>query len=144
MNSAPKRRRRRTRAATPATSVTVCYDGTCELCAESVARVRSVYHGRRIRWVPYQDLAAELPEAAGQLDGRDLASAIHVIDADGTVHAGAAGILRIAEIVPRLQLFARLGRLPVINLLVEPMYWFIARHRHRLSRLLRLEGSRAG
>jgi predicted DCC family thiol-disulfide oxidoreductase YuxK len=140
VSTAAKQRRSRARAAT---QVTVCYDGTCELCSESVARVRSVYHGRRIRWVPYQDVATELPEAADQLQGRDLASAIHVIDPDGTVHAGADAILTIAEIVPRLQVFARLGRLPVIRHLVEPMYGLIARHRHRLSRLLRLEGSGA-
>jgi hypothetical protein len=35
---------------------------------------------------------------------------------------------------------ARLGRLPVVNRLVEPMYRLVARHRHRLSRLLRPAG----
>jgi predicted DCC family thiol-disulfide oxidoreductase YuxK len=124
--------------------VTVCYDGECELCAQAVARVRSVYHGRRIDWVPYQELDSGQVNALDELKGRDLASAIHVIEADGTVRSGADAVLRIAEIVPRLGTFAGLGRLPVIRHLVGPMYGLIARHRHRISRLLRLEGSSAG
>jgi predicted DCC family thiol-disulfide oxidoreductase YuxK len=139
--TSPKRRRNRTRAAT---SVTVCYDGECELCAQAVARVRSVYHGRRIDWVPYQELDRGQIDALDELKGRDLASAMHVIESDGTVHAGADAVLRIAEIVPRLGPFARIGRLPVIRHLVGPMYGLIARHRHRIGRLLRLEGSSAG
>jgi predicted DCC family thiol-disulfide oxidoreductase YuxK len=124
--------------------VTVCYDGSCPLCRESVARVQAVYRGRRIRWVPYQDLAASDPELAKRLGSRDFASALHVIDDDGSVRSGADAILRIAEIVPRLRLFARLGRLPIVNRLVEPMYGLVARHRHRLSRLFRSGGSAAG
>jgi predicted DCC family thiol-disulfide oxidoreductase YuxK len=124
--------------------VTVCYDGACPLCRESVARVQAIYRGRRIRWVPYQDLAASDPELAKRLGSRDLASALHVIDDDGSVRSGADAILRIAEIVPRLRLFARLGRLPIVNRLVEPMYGLVARHRHRLSRLFRSGGSAAG
>jgi predicted DCC family thiol-disulfide oxidoreductase YuxK len=124
--------------------VTVCYDGSCPLCRESVARVQELYRGRRIRWVPYQDLAASDPELAKRLGSRDLASALHVIEADGSIRSGAAAVLRIADIVPRLRPFARLGRLPIVNRLVEPMYGLVARHRHRLSRLFRSGGSAAG
>jgi predicted DCC family thiol-disulfide oxidoreductase YuxK len=116
--------------------VTVCYDRACGLCAESVSRVRRVYHGRQIRWIPYQDLSTTDPELTRRLGSRDLSSALHVVEADGSVRSGAAAILRIAEIVPRLRIFARLARLPVVNRLVEPMYGLIARHRHRLSRWL--------
>jgi hypothetical protein len=35
-----------------------------------------------------------------------------------------------------LRPIARLGRLPLVNQLVEPLYRLVARHRHRLSRLL--------
>lgn len=123
----------------------MCYDGECPLCLESVARVKGVYHGRKIRWIPYQDLPADHPELAGAIGTRDLSSALHVIEADGTtVSSGAAAVLRIADIVPRLRVFARLGRLPVVSWLVEPMYGFVARHRHRLSRLLGSAGSPAG
>lgn len=129
----------------PATGqVTVCYDGECPLCKESVARIKGVYHGRRIRWIPYQELQRDHPQLAEAIGSRDLSSALHVIEADGTtVSSGAAAVLRIADVVPRLRIFARLGRLPVVKLLVEPMYGFVARHRHRLSRLLGSEGSSA-
>jgi predicted DCC family thiol-disulfide oxidoreductase YuxK len=124
--------------------VTVCYDGSCPLCRESVARVRELYRGRRIRWVPYQALSGVDPALADQLASRDLGSALHVIEADGSIRSGAAAVLRIADIVPRLRPFARLGRLPVVNRLVEPMYGLVARHRHRLSRLFRSGASAAG
>jgi predicted DCC family thiol-disulfide oxidoreductase YuxK len=124
--------------------VTVCYDGACSLCRESVARVQDLYRGRRIRWVPYQELTGLDPALAQQLGSRDLGSALHVIEADGSIRSGAAAVLRIAEIVPRLRPFARLGRLPIVNRLVEPMYGLVARHRHRLSRLFRSGGSPAG
>jgi predicted DCC family thiol-disulfide oxidoreductase YuxK len=117
--------------------VTVCYDGECALCLESVARVKSVYRGHKIRWIPYQHLRDTHPELAEAIGPRELSSALHVIEADGTsVRSGAEAVLRIADIVPRLRIFARLGRLPFVNWLVEPMYGFVARHRHRLSRLL--------
>jgi predicted DCC family thiol-disulfide oxidoreductase YuxK len=128
----------------PRNAVTVCYDGACSLCTESVARVQRLYRGRDINWVPYQGLADSDPELAARLGSRELGSALHVIEADGSVRSGAAAVLRIAEIVPRLRLFARLGRLPVVRHLVEPMYGLVARHRHRLSRLIRRVGSGGG
>lgn len=130
------------KAATP--DLTVCYDGACPLCAESVARIRNLDRARRIRWVPYQDLATADPALAGRLASRDLGSALHVVEPDGSVRSGAAAVLRIAEVVPRLRPFARLGRLPVVRHLVEPMYGLVARHRHRLSRLFRPQGSSGG
>jgi predicted DCC family thiol-disulfide oxidoreductase YuxK len=125
-------------------TVTVCYDGACSLCQESVSRLQSLDRGRRIRWVAYQDLAETDPALARHLSTRDLGSALHVVETDGSIRSGAAGVLRIAEIVPRLRPFARLGRLPIVNRLVEPMYGLVARHRHRLSRWLGSGGPRAG
>jgi predicted DCC family thiol-disulfide oxidoreductase YuxK len=124
--------------------VTVCYDGACAVCTESVTRIQRVYPGRRIRWVPYQDLAVTDPELATRLGSRDLGSALHVIEADGSVRSGAAAVVRIADIVPRLRVFARLARLPIVNRLIAPMYGLVARHRHRLSRWLGSGGSAAG
>jgi predicted DCC family thiol-disulfide oxidoreductase YuxK len=86
--------------------------------------------------VPFQRVAAELPEVAARIGPRDLTSALHVVEPNGRLTSGGAAILQIAETIPRLRAIARLGRLPVVNGLVEPLYRLIARHRHRLSRLL--------
>ena len=86
--------------------------------------------------VPFQRIAAELPEVAARIDPRDLTSALHVVEPNGRLTSGGRAVLRIAETIPRLRPIARLGRLPVVNGLVEPLYRLIARHRHRLSRLL--------
>jgi predicted DCC family thiol-disulfide oxidoreductase YuxK len=127
----------------PAGQVTVCYDGACELCAEAVSRVRRIYRGRRLRWIPYQSVDSEAPEVAARLDERSLANALHVVEPDGTVTSGAAAVLRIADLVPELGVY-RLARLPGVNLVLNPMYALVAHHRHRLSRLLRRGASAGG
>ena len=129
--------------APPTREIVVCYDGECEVCTTAVARLRRLDNGRRLRMVPFQRAATELPGLTARIDPQALTSAIHVIEPDGTWTSGGAAVLRIAEAVPRLRFIARLGRLPVVNRLVEPMYGLVARHRHRLSRLLRSAGSGA-
>jgi predicted DCC family thiol-disulfide oxidoreductase YuxK len=120
--------------------IVVCYDGECEVCITAVGRLRRLDRGQRLRMVPFQQAARELPELASAVGSNALTSALHVIEPDGTWISGGAAVLRIAEVIPRLRLVARLGRLPVVDRLVEPMYGLVARHRHRLSRLLRSAG----
>lgn len=116
--------------------IIVCYDGECEVCITAIGRLRRLDDGHKLRMVPFQQAAAEFPGLTARIDPRALTSAIHVIEPDGTWTSGAAAVLRIADAIPRLRFVARLGRLPVVNRLVEPMYGLVARHRHRLSRVM--------
>jgi len=118
----------------------VCYDGTCAVCAAAVTRLRTLDGQERLRFVPAQQVTSELPDFAGRIEPGALSSALHVIEPDGRWISGGEAVLRIAETVPRLRPIARLGRLPLVNPLVEPLYRLVARHRHRLSRLLRSAG----
>jgi len=120
--------------------LTVCYDGECAVCAAAVERLAKLDRDRSLRIVPFQRVAGELPDVAARIDAADLTSALHVVEPDGRLTSGGEAVLRIAEAVPRLRLVARLGRLPLVSRLVEPMYGLVARHRHRLSRMLRPAG----
>lgn len=117
-------------------SLIVCYDGACGVCAAAVQRLRRLDDERRLLFVPGHRVAIELPDVAARLEPSALSSALHVVESDGSWISGGEAVLRIAEAVPRLRPIARLGRLPVVNLLVEPLYRLVARHRHRLSRIL--------
>lgn len=116
--------------------LTVCYDGECGVCLAAVARLRNLDGAEQLRFVPAQRVTSELPDFAARIEPGALSSALHVIEPDGRWVSGAEAVLRIAETVPRLRPIARLGRLPLVNQLVEPLYRLVARHRHRLSRLL--------
>ncbi|HEX9738937.1 MAG TPA: DUF393 domain-containing protein [Candidatus Limnocylindria bacterium] len=118
----------------------VCYDGTCAVCAVAVTRLRTLDRDERLRFVPAQRATSEFPDFAARIEPGALSSALHVVEPDGRWVSGGEAVLRIAETLPRLRFVARLGRLPVVNRLVEPMYRLVARHRHRLSRLLRPAG----
>ena len=116
--------------------LTVCYDGECGVCLAAVERLRNLNGAERLRFVAAQRVTTELPEFAARIEPGALSSAMHVVEPDGRWVSGAEAVLRIAETIPRLRPIAWLGRLPVVNRLVEPLYQLIARHRHRLSRLL--------
>jgi predicted DCC family thiol-disulfide oxidoreductase YuxK len=116
--------------------LTVCYDGACRVCAAAVERLRNLDGAERLRFVPAQRVTTEVPEFAARIEPGALSSALHIVEPDGHWVSGGAAVLRIAETIPRLRPIARLGRLPVVNRLVEPLYRLVARHRHRLSRLL--------
>jgi predicted DCC family thiol-disulfide oxidoreductase YuxK len=118
----------------------VCYDGECGVCLAAVERLRNLDGDERLRFVPAQRVTSEFPDFAARIEPGALSSALHVVEPDGRWVSGGEAVLRIAETLPRLRSVARLGRLPVVNRLVEPMYRLVARHRHRLSRLLRPAG----
>lgn len=118
----------------------VCYDGECGVCLAAIERLRNLDGDERLQFVPAQRVATELPGLAARIAPGALSSALHVVEPDGRWISGGEAVLRIAETVPRLRPIARLGRLPLVNPLVEPLYRLVARHRHRLSRLLRSAG----
>ncbi len=120
----------------PRARLIVCYDGECGVCLAAVERLRNLDGAEQLRFVPAQRVTSELPDFAARIEPGALSSALHVIEPDGRWVSGAEAVLRIAETVPRLRPIARLGRLPLVNQLVEPLYRLVARHRHRLSRLL--------
>jgi predicted DCC family thiol-disulfide oxidoreductase YuxK len=115
--------------------LTVSYDAECALCRSAVRRLAKLDAHERLTLVPFQDLApgdelTDTPRPA------ELAGALHVRRPDGSWLSGGQAVLEVAAAVPRLRPIAALGRLPIVNRLVDPLYRIVARHRHRLSRLI--------
>ncbi len=119
----------------PSVPLTVAYDGECAMCISVARRLEKLDGRQRLTLVPLQDLApsddlSDTPRPA------ELAGALHVQRPDGSWISGGQAVLEVAAAVPRLRPIAALGRLPIVNRLVDPLYRLVARHRHRLSRLI--------
>jgi predicted DCC family thiol-disulfide oxidoreductase YuxK len=120
----------------PAAPLTVAYDAECALCRSAARRLGKLDTRGRLTLVAFQDLAPRSDEQGELPRPGELAGALHVFRPDGSSVSGGKAVLEVASAVPRLRPIAALGRLPIVNRLVEPLYRLVARHRHRLSRLI--------
>jgi predicted DCC family thiol-disulfide oxidoreductase YuxK len=105
---------------------TVYFDGKCPMCVALMTAVRTsaqrdlfdLRDMHRQRWLPF---------------GRDaIARDMHLIDRDGTIHRGAAAMLRIASRFPRLRRIAEIADLPPIRPLSSLGYRLVAANRQCL------------
>lgn len=119
----------------PTAPLTVAYDAECALCRSAARRLGKLDTRGRLALVSFQDLTPHSDETGGPRLG-ELAGALHVFRPDGSSLSGGKAVLEVASAVPRLRPIAVLGRLPIVNRLVEPLYRLVAHHRHRLSRLI--------
>ncbi len=110
------------------------WDGECDFCAWSVARVRRRDPKGQFRIVPFQSAPPELMQ---KVNPDNLLRGVHVVTNEGQVLRAGRAVLFLMEQVGNRPL-ARLLRLPPLVWLVELGYWLIARNRHRISRWLRL------
>lgn len=92
-------------------------------------RLAGLDRGRDLRLVPLGSAATDRPEVARLAASRDLAAALHVVDARGRWAAGGEAVVRVCRRVPALRPLALLARLPIARDLVEPAYRFVAGHR---------------
>jgi predicted DCC family thiol-disulfide oxidoreductase YuxK len=106
--------------------LTAYYDGKCPMCT---AFMGAVARSEQKQAFDLRDMHAELsmPFTKDAVEKE-----IHVVDASGQVHKGAAGIVKIIEQHPRLRLLARVGRLPFIEPLLPLGYRVVAANRRFL------------
>ncbi|MEO8638432.1 MAG: DUF393 domain-containing protein [Chloroflexota bacterium] len=112
----------------------VLYDGDCGLCSRTAQALRLLDRAGRLRLVPLRRAAAELGAVAPSLPA--MRAALHAGDPAGGWSIGGEASLRIAEAIPALRTLAIVGRLPLLNRLVEPGYRFLASRRDRIGRLV--------
>ncbi len=113
--------------------LTVLFDADCGFCRWSSEAVARLDRDRVIRFLPLTLAATQIP---GAPPIETLLRSMHAVSPAGDwVHGGAAW-LRIMGLVPVLRPVAAVGRLPLLRHLVEPGYALVARHRHRLGRLV--------
>jgi len=112
----------------------VLWDGACDFCAWSIARLRRCDTQGRFRIVPFQSAS---PELLQRVSPNALQRGVHVITADGRVLRNGRAVLFIGEQLGYGWLTRPLS-LPPMVWVVEGVYWVIARLRGKLSRWLRL------
>jgi predicted DCC family thiol-disulfide oxidoreductase YuxK len=104
---------------------TLVYDGACSFCQRWIDRAQRWDRHRRIAFVPYQalDFAARFPEISRD----EYTRRIQLIDADGTVHRGAAAGREVLRRLPGGWLWALPFRLPGGLRVAEQIYTWITR-----------------
>jgi predicted DCC family thiol-disulfide oxidoreductase YuxK len=113
----------------------LAYDGDCGFCAYWV-RYWQRMTGERIRYAPYQDIAADYPGVPLE----EFARAIQLFEPDGAHYSGAGAAFRVLARAPGKASSLWLYRhLPGFAWLSETVYTLVAHHReaaYRWSRLL--------
>lgn len=108
---------------------TLLYDGECGICREWVDYWRHLT-GNRVEYYPYQQVADNYPDIAQQ----DLADAIHLIEANGTISKGAkAAYSLVRDNHPHSILLFLYRYLPGFARLSELGYRFFSTHRRLLA-----------
>jgi predicted DCC family thiol-disulfide oxidoreductase YuxK len=112
--------------------LTVLYDGTCNLCRASVARVRRMDSHSRIELLDLHDAsrAARFP----QVNVDEAMRLMQAVDPRGRVYSGADALARIALTLPGWKLIAWLLLVPGIHFIAQRVYAWIARNRYRWNR----------
>lgn len=119
--------------------LTVLYDGACNLCRTSVARVRRMDSHSRIELLDLHDasVAARFPH----LNLDEAMRLMQAADPSGRVYSGADAWARIGLVLPGWKLVAWLLLVPGIRFAAQCIYAWIARNRYRWNRELCEDGT---
>lgn len=107
------------------------YDGDCAMCTRWMRRVRKWDREGRIETLPLQsdDVARRFP----QIRPEALLEAMHFVEPDGRVSAGAEAAERMLRILPAGGTLRWLFHLPGGRFVADRIYRTIASHRSRLG-----------
>jgi len=105
------------------------YDGHCAFCVAQAERLARLVRGR-IRLESFRD-----PGVLGRHGLTETAcdGAIQLVEADGTVLAGAAAIARTLRVRPAVAPLGWLYEVPLLRGLLDAIYAAVARNRFRLG-----------
>ncbi len=117
----------------------VFYDGECALCARGVARFAPVFARRGFVWLPVQS-----PQAMRALGSHStsMREEMKLRLANGDIASGLDAWVVLFRSVWWLWPIGALLGLPGFNQTGRCLYFWIARHRHCLSRTCKLEFKR--
>lgn len=112
--------------------LTVLYDGNCNLCSGSVARLRRMDPRHRIETMDLHD--PTVPLRFPQIQPDEAMRLMQAVDARGRVYSGADAWARIGLALPGWNLVAWLLLVPGIHFLAQRVYGWVARNRYRWNR----------
>ncbi|MBI3962514.1 MAG: DUF393 domain-containing protein [Deinococcus sp.] len=107
------------------------YDGQCQFCTRSVARLKRRDRLGRLEFLPSQDPQA--PRRFPQVTPEQCAQAMQLIDPRGQVSQGADALVRILWLLPGGPLVAWLYAVPGVPFLARYLYRWVAKNRYRLG-----------
>lgn len=113
----------------------VIYDGHCNLCLGSIAKLKELHSKADLHYVQIQQLEAagsteQLIPSVGLLKFEELYEKMHVADEQGQLFAGADGIVRILRTVKGFRWLSVLYRIPGMKSIANRMYKFVAKRRY--------------
>ena len=119
--------------------LTVLYDGACNLCRASVARVRRMDPRARVELLDLHD--ASVPARFAQLDLDEAMHLMQAVDPAGQVYSGADAWAQIGLALPGWKFVAWLLLVPGIHFVARHFYAWVARNRYRWNRELCQDGT---
>lgn len=119
--------------------LTVIYDGSCNLCRASVARIHHMDPRGRVETLDLHDatVVARFP----QVDYEQAMRLMQAVDSSGRVYSGADAWARIGLTLPGWRLLAWMLLVPGIHFVAQRVYGWVARNRYRWNRELCADGT---
>jgi predicted DCC family thiol-disulfide oxidoreductase YuxK len=113
----------------------VVYDGQCNLCLASVAKLKELPTHAALQFVQIQQIGLEgdsplIVPGLHQVNREALYDKMHVADEQGRLFAGADGVIRILRTVKGLRWLSAFYKLPGMKRLADWMYRYIANRRY--------------
>ena len=121
------------------TDLTVLFDGSCNLCRASAARVRRFDRAKRIEFLDVNDSVAL--QRFPQVNREEALRWMQAVDSDSKVFSGSDAWARIGSRLPGWKLIAWILLVPGIRWFAGKFYAWIARNRYRWNRELCEDGS---
>ncbi|MFC4776488.1 thiol-disulfide oxidoreductase DCC family protein [Paenibacillus sp. GCM10023252] len=115
-------------------SLYVIYDGNCNLCLATVARLRELHSAADIHYVPIQELEAAgtvIPRRVFAIPESQLYEKLHVFDEEERIYAGADGVIRLLRTMKGWQWASSAYQVPGIRTAADAVYRYIARRRYK-------------
>lgn len=109
--------------------LTLLYDGECELCRRSAARLRRADRRGALELLDLNDPAASA--RFPQVHWERARALMQAVDERGRVYSGAEAWSRAGDRLPGWRRLAWILRLPVLRALAAVVYAWIARNRYR-------------
>jgi predicted DCC family thiol-disulfide oxidoreductase YuxK len=119
--------------------LTVLYDGACNLCRASVARIRRMDPRGRIELLDLHD--ASVPARFPQINLDEAMRLMQAVDPHGRVYSGIDAWARVGLSLPGWKLIAWLLLVPGIHFVAQHFYAWVARNRYRWNRELCGDGT---
>jgi predicted DCC family thiol-disulfide oxidoreductase YuxK len=114
---------------------TLLYDADCGFCRWSVSRILSWVRRGLLRAVPLDD--PEAGRVLGDMDQEQRFSSWHLVTPEGLIYSAGRAVPVLLRVLPGGRPAAAIAE--ALPGLVEWAYRWVARNRHRLTRLTRTE-----